>query len=65
MRIAGQRHLWEKAKEEEHRLRVQENGDIDYKEGEDDMDVDMVDWHDFVVVEKIDLYDDEEMKNEE
>lgn len=29
------------------------------------MDVDMVDWHDFVVVEKIDLYDDEEMKNDE
>jgi len=26
------------------------------------MQVDTIDWHDFVVVEKIDLYDDEEMK---
>lgn len=28
------------------------------------MEIDNIDWHDFVVVEKIDLYD-EEMKNEE
>jgi hypothetical protein len=27
------------------------------------MQVDTIDWHDFVVVEKIDLYDDEEMRN--
>lgn len=27
--------------------------------------MDNIDWHDFVVVEKIDLYDDEEMKAEE
>jgi GTPase len=27
------------------------------------MQVDTIDWHDFVVVEKIDLYDDEEMKS--
>ena len=27
------------------------------------MEVDTIDWHDFVVVEKIDLYDDEEMKD--
>jgi len=26
------------------------------------MQVDTIDWHDFVIVEKIDLYDDEEMK---
>jgi G3E family GTPase len=26
------------------------------------MQIDQIDWHDFVVVEKIDLYDDEEMK---
>jgi hypothetical protein len=26
------------------------------------MQVETIDWHDFVVVEKIDLYDDEEMK---
>ena len=26
------------------------------------MQVDQIDWYDFVVVEKIDLYDDEEMK---
>jgi len=26
------------------------------------MQIDTIDWHDFVVVEKIDLYDDEEMK---
>lgn len=29
------------------------------------MQVDTIDWHDFVVVEKIDLYDDEEMKGED
>lgn len=29
------------------------------------MQVDTIDWHDFVVVEKIDLYDDEEMKAQE
>jgi hypothetical protein len=29
------------------------------------MQVDNIDWHDFVVVEKIDLYDDEEMKAQE
>ena len=28
------------------------------------MEIDTIDWHDFVVVEKIDLYD-EEMKDEE
>ena len=26
------------------------------------MQIDQIDWQDFVVVEKIDLYDDEEMK---
>jgi G3E family GTPase len=26
------------------------------------MQIDQIDWYDFVVVEKIDLYDDEEMK---
>lgn len=29
------------------------------------MQVDTIDWHEFVVVEKIDLYDDEEMKIED
>jgi G3E family GTPase len=29
------------------------------------MQIDTIDWHDFVVVEKIDLYDDEEMKAQE
>ena len=29
------------------------------------MQVDQIDWHDFVVVEKIELYDDEEMKDME
>jgi hypothetical protein len=29
------------------------------------MEIDTIDWHDFVVVEKIDLYEDEEMKDEE
>ncbi len=29
---------------------------------EEQMQVDQIEWHDFVVVEKIDLYDDEEMK---
>jgi len=27
--------------------------------------VDPIDWHDFVVVDKIDLYDDEEMRDAE
>jgi hypothetical protein len=26
------------------------------------MQIDTIDWHEFVVVEKIELYDDEEMK---
>lgn len=29
------------------------------------MQIDAIDWHDFVVVERIDLYDDEEMKKED
>lgn len=29
------------------------------------MQVDTIDWHDFVVVEKIDLFDDEDMKDQE
>jgi hypothetical protein len=29
------------------------------------MQVDTIDWHDFVVVDKIDLYDDEEMRDAE
>jgi hypothetical protein len=29
------------------------------------MQIDTIDWHDFVVVEKIDLYDDEELKEQE
>ena len=28
------------------------------------MEIDTIDWHDFVVVEKIDLYDDVEMKDD-
>ena len=29
---------------------------------EEQMQIEAIDWHEFVVVEKIDLYDDEEMK---
>lgn len=28
------------------------------------MEIDQIDWHDFVVVETINLYEDEEMKDE-
>ena len=39
--------------------------DENYQLLNNQMQVDTIDWHDFVVVEKIDLYDDEEMKDEE
>lgn len=32
---------------------------------EEQMQIEAIDWHDFVVVEKIDLYDDEEMRLQE
>jgi hypothetical protein len=62
MKAAGERHLWERQRDEEQRLK----GDDEFAlNNETPMEIDTIDWHDFVVVEKIDLYEDEEMKDEE
>ena len=62
MKSGGERHLWERMKDEEHRLKGED--ELNNRD-EAMMEIDTIDWHDFVVVEKIDLYDDEEMKNDE
>ena len=57
LKSAGERYLWEKMREEENKEEEQNE--------EKDMEIDLTDWHDFVIVEKIDLYEDEEMKPEQ
>ena len=46
--------------DEEQRKKAEDG--VDEKVNEEQMQVDAIDWYDFVVVEKIELYDDEEMK---
>jgi G3E family GTPase len=48
--------------DEEHKKRVAGGKEGNAAPDEEQMQVDNIDWYDFVVVEKIDLYDDEEMK---
>ena len=60
LRSAGERYLWEKMQDEEHRKKNDKEDD-----NKDEQMQDNIDWYDFVVVEKIDLYDDEEMKEVE
>jgi splicing factor 3A subunit 1 len=61
LRQAGERYLWDRYQEEEAKKR--EEGGAALKNGQAAQDEEMqIDWHDFVVVEKIDLYDDEEMR---
>jgi splicing factor 3A subunit 1 len=63
LKTAGDRYLWDKYQEEEHKKRGEEAGGAKAAQvSEEQMQIDQIDWHDFVVVEKIDLYDDEEMK---
>ncbi len=57
--------MWDKIQDEEHKKRTSGGGagkDQNEPRDEEQMQIDTIDWHDFVVVEKIDLYDDEEMK---
>jgi len=58
LKSAGQRYLYEKQKREEG-AKDQEMDEEEKKQ------VDTIDWYDFVVVEKIDLFGDEEMEEEE
>jgi len=48
-------------KNEENRAKGEQENE---GQAPDQMEVDTIDWHDFVMVEQIDLYDDEEMKVE-
>lgn len=62
MKAAGERHLWDKYQEEKQQGKDETAAKHQAAKKQDE-DVEMqVDWHEFVVVEKIDLYDDEEMK---
>jgi G3E family GTPase len=54
--------MWDKMQDEEHKKRVAGGKEGNAAPDEEQMQVDNIDWYDFVVVEKIDLYDDEEMK---
>jgi hypothetical protein len=58
MKSAGERHLWDRYQEEK---RGEEGTKQQQAKKEEDVEM-QVDWHEFVVVEKIDLYDDEEMR---
>lgn len=67
LRATGERYLWDKYQEEEAKKRAEDPmaAAQAIRAQEDQMMVDQsnqIDWQDFVVVEKIDLYDDEEMK---
>jgi len=62
MRHAGERFMWAKMQEEEQKLRGDEDVGTNVEE---QMQVDTIDWYDFVVVEQIDLYDDVDMQAQE
>ena len=60
MKSSGERYLWDKYQEEKQKG---EEGKQAQQPAKKDEDVEMqVDWHEFVVVETINLYDDEEMR---
>lgn len=65
MRSAGDRYLWDKIQEEERMRSDQQADQSNPQKDEEQMQIEAIDWHDFVVVEKIDLYDDEEMRLQE
>ena len=61
LRSAAERYLWERRQDEEQRRKAEEMGGEDEEMG-GNQEEEAIEWHDFVVVEKIELYDDEEMK---
>jgi hypothetical protein len=54
--------MWDKLQDEKHKKRMAGGKETNKEQDDEQMQMDTIDWYDFVVVEKIDLYDDEEMK---